>query len=354
MFRYIVVSFLISIANIGYCQNLDVPALAYNQAVSTAEIFVVNGLYDSAVITYQAAFDLHDPIAFDLYNAFIAATETKDTIAAERFTMQLVDKGIGSNFFKKNNNFKRYHSHSNWVQWLQKSDSKKAKIKFLNQELITRLGKISFSANKLYRVWLNSIAEKTISKETDLERQMNEQNNLLIDSLVNVIDQFGYPSEERIGVNIINDTVILSEPIFSRIIQSGYSRPNGIGGGTFDTILKNALDSGFIKPFFYARMHDYKHYKNESPYGTRFFSGLNGKLYYSNWDDINQIETNRRQIGLSPLSQYAKLIEYTKQNQASLFRFCLAFVEQDRLLETEKDKLEFVKNSTVYDSSKIK
>ncbi|WP_120260946.1 hypothetical protein [Sphingobacterium detergens] len=320
----------------------------YLQNVNIAENYIINGSYDSAIVSYQAAFNLHKPLAVDIYNAFLVAKESKDRFAAEQFLWKLAGKGVGRSFFEKNRYINSYRNNSNWKKWLSKADSEKMKIRIANQEVISRIERISYSAENLYRIWVKSLEGKTGTKETDFELRLDEQNNSLIDSLLSIINQFGYPSEERIGVRIVNDTNILSEPVFSKIILRGYSKPNGIGGGTFDEILKNAIDSGFIKPFFFARMHDYKHYQNYTPYGTSFFTGLGGKIYYSDKDDISQIEENRRQIGLSSLLEYAKIVQYTLLNKGSSFIFDALFTIQDRLLDTEKDQLEYIQNHKEY------
>lgn len=354
MVRYLFTAFLIFVCSNGYGQNIKKPFLSYIQKINVAENYIVSSSYDSAIINYQAAFIYHKPLAIDIYNAFLVADQIKTNKMAEQFLWQLAEKGVGSTFFQKNSNFNSYRSNLNWKKWLKKADSEKTKISISNQELILRIARISFSAENLYRIWIKSIAGKTRTNETDFERKLDEQNNSLIDSLITIINQFGYPSEDRIGIHIVNDTIISNEPIFSKIILRGYSKPNGVGGGTFDKILKKALDSGYIKPFFFARMHDYKHYQNDSPFGTAFFSGLNGGLYYSDKDEVNQIDENRSEIGLSSLSDYAKLIQYSEQNKGSLFLFDVLLTDQGRLIDSENGRLEFIQTHKIYEPKNFK
>ncbi len=324
----------------------------YHQYIVHAERLILKGDYADALNEYQSAFEkLDKPFATDLYNALVLSILLKRDSLTESVAMALAEKGVGENFYNRNSLFKQMAASEYWSKLLAKARVARSKFSRSNTKT-SQVKQMSGLSNALYKKWSTSIRNHE-QAESPLEREMNRQNRMLAGSLIDYMERYGYPSENEIGVDMINDTIISFEPLFSRLILSTYAQPNGLGSTSMTLYLDRALDSGLIKPGFYARMRDYQIYENNKNYGSMVFSEFRDKTCYRTLgESLEKIEQNRKDIALGTLDDYLKEITYNITLPKGPFLYYTSYVRQDQFVKTKSEVANYLKAHMEYHSDR--
>jgi hypothetical protein len=172
----------------------------YYRLVNNAELAITEQKFADALQQYRAAAKHRTPFAYDAHNAVLCAAETGDYDVATDFAEVLLNKGVPAVFFDQAK-FGKLAASKTWRQYLQRR-TRRGRAPKLDTALRTRLDSLlaldqKFRSNNL--LYADSIAR--------------------VDSIINlelrsIFSRFGYPSEERVGVYMTNDsTFYLTAPI---------------------------------------------------------------------------------------------------------------------------------------------
>jgi len=181
----------------------------YYSHIKLAEAAIWENQLRESIFEYEKAFShKSSPFFYDLINALVVACKLEDRYKINKWLKKLiVDKGIHPNFFKKNPAFKELIADSLWMQMLNNSDYNKKHYNKINLDLVEKY-------KELYQK----------DQEVRHKKYKNNNERRVVDSL-NLIDfkmlvkKFGFPSEERVGMNYDSTNSAALDPLFSILIR---------------------------------------------------------------------------------------------------------------------------------------
>jgi hypothetical protein len=272
--------------------------LAYYKVDNKAQIQLVNGNYDSAVVYYDSAFALSEPLIKDLYNAAICCQITGDYYKGASWLYQLANKGVKKKVITKSC-FKKLRKEKYWKENVgNKLDSIITNAIHLRNIVYQNKVDSLYSLDQKYRKKAGSykVYGDTIAFLDSLNMK----------GLINLINRYGYPGEKTLGKDTpskMNNAYI--------IIRHHYQNKKDIS-----KLLYQALLNGNISPYMYAELEDKKSsWNNSVKYGSLVFLkyqwGINKKLLIElNYSEkqLKEIEKERAKIGLPDNKNFKKMI----------------------------------------------
>jgi hypothetical protein len=296
--------FLLSITKICFGQDY----IDYFKLINKAEIKIVESDFESSLNHYQKAFELIDkPFAKDLYNASLCSAKSNNDSVTYLLVKQQVQKGIPLKIFRS-----KYYKHfkkSNFWELLKREEKtliRLAKVN-VNQDYLNKLKELEKLDQKIRKRKYGYPMSDTIRKVDSL--------NMI--KLVSLIDKFGYPSENVIGIN--NPKKTWKKP--QNIVLRHYfqSIANGIvNEDVLGNRLSSALKNGDICPVQYSVWEDfrYKAVNKRHKYGIYAVILENGKFRKNELNNINEINKYRIEIGIGTYDEYvSKIIFQENQNE---------------------------------------
>lgn len=231
IFLFLVISCKKSLTN----EKLEINSYKHDSLIVLAEYEILKEDYEKGLDYYKEASNhINKMYALDLYNSLIASIYLEDWKESAIFSGKLIDKGANRSFFNQAI-FKKFKTTPQWVD-LEKNIIKSYTTfsKTSDQVMIDSLGLLQEIDQKEYcliptgRIDLSNAFDKTV----------------FIDSLLNkLIKNRGYPNEEKVGLNIINDTFISPLPKFFPLLRHSYQANSNL----IDLHLKNAVQNGYLK-----------------------------------------------------------------------------------------------------------
>lgn len=175
------------LANNCFAQNY----IDYHKEINHAELKIVESDFQNSLNHYQKAFELVDkPFAKDLYNASLCSTKLNNHSLTYVLVKQQVKKGIPLKFFKskKYKNFRK----SNFGDSLKKEEKTLIRVakQNVNQDYLSELKELDRLDQKIRKRKYGYPMSDTIVKVDSL--------NMI--KLLKLIDNYGYPSENIIGI----------------------------------------------------------------------------------------------------------------------------------------------------------
>ena len=235
------------------------PAPDYYQFTEKAEGYILTRQYAKAKETYAALAQKYPTLfARDIHNAIRVSILSRDMNSAFVWGEKLAAKGVGMPYFKG----KLFDGMRKNPQW------------------------------KAFGVKYDSLSKLAISKQDEnLKRQVDallreDQGNyglenrkeapVLYETTVHVTDQFiellkreGFPTEEKIGVFMKNDTTLITSPDYNVIIRHAVQqKPEG---------LKELI--GLLEQRYEAQEYDMKRSSNHRNFPGACFHIYKGSLY---------------------------------------------------------------------------
>lgn len=296
--------FFLSITKISFGQDY----IDYHKLINKAEIKIVESDFENSLNHYQKAFELIDkPFAKDLYNASLCSAKSNNDSITYLLVKQQVQKGIPLKFFKS-----KYYKHfkkSNFWETLKRDEKTLIRLAKLNvnQDYLNKLKELEKLDQKIRKRKYGYPMSDTIRKVDSL--------NML--KLVSLIDKFGYPSENVIGIN--NPKKTWKKP--QNIVLKHYfqSIANGIvNKDVLGNRLSSALKNGDICPVQYSIWEDfrYKAVIRRHKYGIYAVVLQNGKFRKNELNNIDEINKYRIEIGIGTYDEYvSKIIFQENQNE---------------------------------------
>ena len=175
----------------------------YNALINKAELNITDGRYAEALKNYETAFaDTKIEFAADLYNAFICSHKLKNTTKVLSFANKLAAKGVGEKFFTKKI-FRNYLANDEFKKITLKAEQVMNDKAAANKEY----------ADKMTEFLNNDISYNELRREKyyhlhELPDTLQQLNRANMKNLVSLIRKEGFYSEEKLGANILRDTVI--------------------------------------------------------------------------------------------------------------------------------------------------
>ncbi len=272
---------------------------SYDVLINQAELAIINKEYLTSVKNYNQAFSMSHPIlSDDLYNAMKVSQETKSYELTFFTAKKLIERGM-------------------CIDFLHELDIKgigAAQWKELNE-----LAKARESEENKYRITLEQMLNKDQNvrfgiRDRDL---INEVDSLNFIQFKDLINKFGFPSEEKIGIEC-SDSKKGIAPLPSKILMLHFAQQRFDG---IKTILSDALANDNISPYHFM---DYIRFTGKSPKYYPVPIIKIGEDYYKyrlTEETINEVNINRKKIGASSLEDHIKKIKHILINGSDGYRF---------------------------------
>ena len=193
---------IISCANVDDSQKKDFGSLA--------EDSIMESNYINAIDNYNRVTNL---LSIDCYNALIASIKIKDWDGANKWTKELILRGVGKSFFNQKI-FNDYRSSHDW------------------KKLETRFSEYRSAFQETYNESIDSKIKQLIEidqaqycglKTGDVS--LDSAFNLTLSMDENIIGLFNEPkllTEKSIGANIKNDTILLPFPKYYVLLRHSF------------------------------------------------------------------------------------------------------------------------------------
>jgi len=172
----------------------------YYQTVEAAEDYLIKKQYGAARDEYNNLIDKkHYVFARDMHNAVRTSIISRDYDSAIEWSKKLVLKGVSLSYFDAEI-FRKLKRTEQWDLFLLEfSELYKQYEEGLNQELIIGLKELVDMDQRVY----------VKQARGEFERSKLRATTEHIDELlIKLIEKEGFPSEEKVGINIIQDTII--------------------------------------------------------------------------------------------------------------------------------------------------
>lgn len=188
-------SFLLFIG-VSIAQTNDSKATLYGKLIYEAETLITEEKYQEAANTYDKAFQVNNYMfAIDIENALLTNIQIKDWKKADFWTEKLMLKGVEKSFFDSRR-FTEFRKTPEWNKLIGRYNDIRSEFKKgHNQVLVDELTALLTEYNL---------------KNEEPETNAIEVIDSTTDRFIKLIEKYGYPSEEKIGVHIY-DKFNLSE-----------------------------------------------------------------------------------------------------------------------------------------------
>lgn len=179
----------------------------YYELIHLAEIEILRDNYKSADILYKRAFDSHNYMfAKDLNNAIRCSAILKNWKKVSLYAEQLILKGAGLNYFE-DSIFDDFKETEFWSSFYDNySELESLYRKHFCKELYTQLNEL---------VNLDQLNYCEIPNDNNYDELKSTLTPTIDVAFSELIKKYGFPSEEKIGVNFNDDGKISFTPFYS-------------------------------------------------------------------------------------------------------------------------------------------
>jgi hypothetical protein len=327
LLKVVLVSLCVNISIVAKCQH-------YYDLVNKAEISIVDSNYHIALKSYKGAFKKSTRFfAKDIFNAATCAQILKKDYLAKSYLLLLSEKGVSLSFIKKSKLLKGYFRDSIFAASYEKM-SKNFHNNLKNKVLVKKLDSLLNSDQYYRRKGLYNGLYKGIYRDSIFAA---DKANAI--ALKKIIDDYGFPHEDVIGVtpfgkskyNInsfedfliiilhqtnLNLTVNFRESLLKAVEEYKITPQNA----AFLIGLQEGRDSyGIDKASFRVTLM-VDSLKNHLPDSikSKIDKWVLKKISSKTEEELN---INRKNINLEPLSDYRKKILYLMRNKKTEFIF---------------------------------
>ncbi|MEM5564193.1 hypothetical protein WNY78_03725 [Psychroserpens sp. AS72] len=220
-------------------KTLDFKNQTYDDLVLKAEKQLLIKEFDSANTYFNGAFSLKSKmLAFDMNNALVLTIKTKDWNQALIWSERLAKKGVSLPYFKKNS-FKTFHETEQWEQFIGAFESYRSYFENHSDKEMTDSLEILMDIDQQAYCLLPS-------KKIDLSNVFDK--TVFLDSLLSrLINNKGFPYEEKVGVIVFDDSLISPVIKFHGLYRHSYQANSNL----VKSILSDAVENGDLKKALY-------------------------------------------------------------------------------------------------------
>ena len=210
--NYFFIFYLLLFFNIKTYSNIYNTNDKYYEFVSNAESNIIDGNYKTANSSYLKASKVNKNMyGIDVYNALICSVYLKDWESVNFWSEKLLKKGIKKSFFSASI-YNQYKKTKQWEKLEKKIDYYEIKG---NQDLalIAKLDSLLIEDQKEYCGI--PIGETTYDEAKQTTNSIDEK-------LLQIIDKYGFPDEEKIGLEVYQDTLISVDSKYAGLYRHSY------------------------------------------------------------------------------------------------------------------------------------
>ncbi|MGY0393553.1 hypothetical protein ACW5R3_13480 [Bizionia sp. KMM 8389] len=252
----------------------------YYQVMDKAEQYILKKQYGAARNEYNAFLkNNHYVFARDIHNAVRVAILSRDYKTAIIWSEKLVAKGVGLTYFEAPI-FNRIEKQPEWHDFINGFDDLHSTfLKTQDTVLIRKLNAIVDLDQKYY------VGRRKGEYSHEDAVAITEINDV---NLIQLIDEHGFPTEEKIGVFVKNDYIIDTNPRYRVLLYHSYqtNRPSWMQ-------LKNIIETAYSK-FKYDSFRD--GFNNIIALGGNCFAIYKGNLYVEKGCFLDNLKKLQKQI----------------------------------------------------------
>lgn len=316
----------------------------YHRLVNQAELAIVDSNYTRAMTYFDSAFaERKSPFALDIYNASVCAIMAGKTRSLIAYTQLLIRKGAGQDFFKSNRIYSYVNPTQEWRAIMKSAPKATSKGRGQWAHLRRLVDSLADKDQLVNRDWRES------GNAPGPRNRMDMTYDTISQHLLRIFDSVGFLSEDEIGIPLTETGRVASNPTFDIIIIHNF-QARMRGDTLFLSTLRKALEQGKIKPERLAGIEDFGSNDGSRPYyGTaHFFVRYKCSIYLENIrnDQMEEIESNRKKIGLFSTGDYLKKAIYNLNHPGSDFRIN-AQVSEIGSFQDQASENYFLQNSKV-------
>lgn len=278
--------------------------LKYFKTTQQARLLVLQHEYDAAVDLFYTLFQNHEFVyARDCINAAEVAVLNHNDTAAAYFVARALKQGVPLHFFEEHQKMASLKTTSHWQHVVaNEADYYQEYLSNINLEIRDEINAMFLADQALrtrYYKWYNVLWRSFMRKKWE---QLNAQQ---VERMMEITDQYGFPSERLIGIdppevhpNISNHQFSAGMPIV--LLIHHYSQPNV----SHHAVLLEQLRNGYLYNEHFATICDFevRYGKSKYPvYGTFAF-----RFYKEATLETIVIE-RRNSIGLLPSEEMLRL-----------------------------------------------
>lgn len=211
----------------------------YYALIDSAEISIVDSIYNSALNYYNKAFSIVDkPYGKDLYNASLCASNLEAFKTTTFLLNQLVDKGITRDYFENHKYFASYRNSDSWKEFLNSYEVHRDTLrKHINLDLRNKIIKMidrdQYFTQKKY--------DPGYGDSVFIVGYKNVKN------ILEIINYYGFPDSNMIGLEELS-----SECLFQIILihfyqcKAYFNDPKFINSERRIEFIKKGIDFNYI------------------------------------------------------------------------------------------------------------
>ncbi|WP_338792572.1 hypothetical protein [Bernardetia sp. MNP-M8] len=284
--------------------------LNYHLKVIECEQLIVEGEYTSAISLFDSLFKKFDFLFLrDIKVATELSVFEKDYKSALKFTSLGIKAGWTLESINKNDNLQSLKEQGEWVQIISAYDSlHKIYLSKLNFQIKEQVHEMIKKDQKKAFGALLRIGQK--SKRRYSEKKFAPHSEHQIGKLEQIINKYGFPSEQLIGNNVWS-SVILSH---HNSISVNYNSKDTIYTQLKPKLL-NALTKGEISPYELAQIEDWRiaALNNHELTSYGFLGTIPDKII------LESVNNNRAKIGLRSIDLRNNLIDVENETGINLY-----------------------------------
>jgi hypothetical protein len=263
----------------------------YYPFVRKAEIAITYHSFKEAIANYKQAFSaVEHPFAKDYYNASLSALQLKDFALAGEYVGLLMDKGIDTAFFRKPV-FASLRKHKTWKRLMRTYPERRKRY-------------ISRIDTALYQEILSLVEKDQYFRRKEGSYEMygseiREADSVNMRRVKQIIVQYGYPDENRLGIYDNNFAVSPLQLILRHHYQNGVN--------DLSDVLLEQVKNGKLSAREFAQHEDV----NLQGYRDTYFTKLDTTMIIEHSllpGRIHWINQNRLSAGLETLEEWKRKI----------------------------------------------
>lgn len=295
----------------------------YLSLVNKAEAMIVDDEYEKACLYYDSALKVWDkPFAIDLYNYLKCANFSKQYNRVKVAADMLVSLGCDMQFFLKPSCLAEFRTSVYWSEFYKGYPQRK--LKFIE-----------------HNDWKTRLLIERIEAQDQFYRAQDPVYSFLKDSTYNNDDSIRvllsemfktkFPNEYDYGVFLENDTTLLAYEPLHLVLLHNYGKfdtselPNAnVKTHDYTEFLLKSVKQGQMHPQEFAylneRSGDFMKGKGYRQAGG-FLVKIDGKMYFNNYAQEDEIDINRTQLGLISYDEEKKKAIYMIQHKNRFILF---------------------------------
>ena len=278
-------------------------AFDYYQRINEGKEFALENDFESAIHTYQQAFENFDfAFARDCYHAIELSVLTNDTAKLDYFIKKAVTQGIRLTDIEKSGRLKGYLNSAFYQHIKEKEDSLlHIYSSRINWELRAEINQMFADDQRIRDEYYNA----TIFQRKKIRKKWESLNAEQVERLMEITKQYGFPGEHLIGLDRAEMHPKMRTANYSAgmpivLLIHHFSQPNP----SYDQLLIEEVRKGNLYNEHFATICDF-----EAEFGKDRFEhfGYYGVRHQPKNPDRNTLNLKRKEIGILKLEQIKAL-----------------------------------------------